>query len=47
MFDDCLVDGRTLAEAWVLNQPLYTDYVRDVNYSELSNGLKKIATPLG
>jgi len=42
MFDDCLVDGRELAETWALEQPASSDYAK-INMGESA----KLATPLG
>jgi len=47
MFDDELVDGRAVAQAWILNQPVYTKFARYNSLEEASKAVKKIATPLG
>lgn len=47
MFDDCLVDGRAIAQAWVLNQPVYTKFAKYSSIDEAAEGSKKIATPVG
>jgi hypothetical protein len=44
MFDDKLVDGRSLATDWVLNQPGYSEYAQ-INVGERDN--VKVATPIG
>ncbi|MCE8163468.1 MAG: HET domain-containing protein [Candidatus Moeniiplasma glomeromycotorum] len=46
MFDDMLVDGRTLAADWILYQPAYSEYSR-ASLGEISEGSVKVATPLG
>jgi hypothetical protein len=47
MFDDMLVDGREIAALWVLHQSSYSNEVNFDSPGECSEGLTKIATPLG
>jgi hypothetical protein len=46
MFDDMLVDGRSLAADWILYQPAYSEYSR-ASLGEISEGSVKVATPIG
>jgi hypothetical protein len=47
MFDNILVDGRTMAQFWVFYQPLCTKYGKCGSLEELTDGSVKIATPVG
>src|SRR4051812_27354030 len=44
MFDDCLIDGRAVAQAWISNQPIHIIKELPEGYKE---DLAKVATPLG
>jgi len=44
MFDNHLMDGRSLAIDWVLNQPGYSEYAQ-IKVGERDN--VKVATPIG
>jgi diadenosine tetraphosphate (Ap4A) HIT family hydrolase/ATP-dependent Lon protease len=47
MFDDILVEGKSIAQTWVLSQPVYTKYAKYNSLEEEEKSLKKIATPVG